>query len=132
MQCLGELCLSWYTLQEGDHQYRPLEVALTIGPDLARPLHSIWNTIEAYGEQLDRLCRQQARTAFEVVASATGPALQLTIALAGPDEALRLVLEEKEIRYYLLRGDELLVVDHDEPRIDRGVYLLLAKLAGQC
>jgi hypothetical protein len=41
VQCLGELCLSWYTLRHGDSNYRPLPVELTLGPDLARPLHSV-------------------------------------------------------------------------------------------
>jgi len=30
-----------------------------------------------------------------------------------------------------VRGDDLLAVDPDEDRVDRGVYLLLAELAGQ-
>jgi len=132
LQCLGELCLSWYCLGEGDRHYRPLPVGLTLGPDLARPLHSVWMTIEHYADQLDRLCRQQAGVAFGVVDSPEGPALGVEIRLATPGEVLRVVLSGKEARYYLLRGDELLTVDPDEDRVDRGVYLLLAELAGQC
>jgi hypothetical protein len=132
LQCLGELCLSWYSLGEGDRNYRPLPVGLTLGPDLARPLHSVWMTIEHYADQLDRLCRQQAGVAFGVVDSPEGPALGVEVKLATPGEVLRVVLSGKEARYYLLRGDELLTVDPDEDRVDRGVYLLLAELAGQC
>ena len=43
VQCLGELCLSWYTLADGDKNYRPLPVELTIGPDLATPLRPVWD-----------------------------------------------------------------------------------------
>ncbi|HZT82363.1 MAG TPA: Mov34/MPN/PAD-1 family protein, partial [Gemmataceae bacterium] len=32
VQCLGELCLSWYSLRDGEPAYRPLPVGLTLGP----------------------------------------------------------------------------------------------------
>ncbi|MCI0457658.1 MAG: Mov34/MPN/PAD-1 family protein [Gemmataceae bacterium] len=132
MQCLGALCLSWYALHEGDRSYRPLAVDLTIGPDLARPLHSLWETIERYAEQLDRLCRQQAGVSFEVIEAEDGDsALAVHVKLAEPGKVLRVVLQGKEARYYLVRGEDLLTVDPDEDRVDRGVYLLLAELAGQ-
>ena len=132
VQCLGEMCISWYSLREGDRNYRPLQVNLTLGPDLARPLHPIWLTIERYADQLDRLCRQQAGVAFRVVEGPDGPALGVDVKLAEPGTALRLVIRGKEAQYYLVRGDELLSVDPNEERVDRGVYLLLAELAGQC
>jgi proteasome lid subunit RPN8/RPN11 len=131
LQCLGELCFSWYALQEGDRQYRPLAVTLTLGPDLARPLHPLWRTIETHAEPLDRLCRQQARVTFQAMAGVCGPALAVNFALANPGEWLRLVLEDKEVRYYLVRDGDLLEVDVQEPQVDRGVYLVLAELAAQ-
>jgi proteasome lid subunit RPN8/RPN11 len=131
MECMDALRFSWYSLREGDRHYRPLPVEGNLGPDLARPLHPIWLTLERYAEQLDRLCRQQAGVAFRVVEEPDGPALGVEIKLAEPGELLRLVLRGKEVQYYLLRGEELLAVDPDEDRVDRGVYLLLAELAGQ-
>jgi hypothetical protein len=132
MQCLGELCLSWYSLRQGDRHYRPLPVGLTLGPDLARPLHPLWEAIEYYAEQLDRLCRQQAGLSFEVLSGKRGPVLAVNITLAEPTEQLRVLLEEKEVRYYLVRNGDLLEVDMHEPQVDRSVYLILAELAGQC
>src|SRR5207244_3346903 len=41
VQCLGALRFSWYALRHGETTYRALPVGLTIGPDLARPLHDI-------------------------------------------------------------------------------------------
>jgi hypothetical protein len=131
VQCLGELRLTWYSLKEGEKRYRPLPVTLTLGPDLARPLHSIWSMIEGHAEQLDRLCRQQSRVTFEVIPGSQGPALAVNILLAEPGGALRLVLEKEEVRYYLVRGGELFAVASKETQLDRGVYLLLAELAGQ-
>jgi hypothetical protein len=132
VQCLGELCFSWYSLTQGDRQYRPVPVTLTLGPDLARPLHPLWRTIERYAEPLDRLCRQQAGVAFETLTGIYGPALAVNIALAAAGERLRLVLEDKEVRYYLVRDGDLLKVEVNEPQVDRGVYLVLAELAAAC
>jgi hypothetical protein len=132
VQCLGELCFSWYGLGDGDRHYRQLEVALTLGPDLARPLHPLWLTIERYADQLDRLCRQQAGVTFQVVSGLYGPALAVNITLAQPDSRLRLIVEDKEVRYYLVRNGDLLEVGTQESQVDRGVYLVLAELAAPC
>jgi hypothetical protein len=129
MQCLGELCFCWYALGHGDRSYRPVPVGLTLGPDLARPLHPLWGTIERYADQLDRLCRQQAGVTFQAVSGLYGPALAVNIALAGPGERLRLIVEDKEVRYYLVRNGDLLEVGTQESQVDRGVYLVLAELA---
>src|SRR5262249_55986569 len=68
MYCLDKLRFSWYALREGDKNYRPLPVVLTIGPDLARPLHSVWSVIESQADRLDRLYRQQSGITIEVMA----------------------------------------------------------------
>ena len=75
VQCLGELRFSWYALGHGDPGYRPLPVELTLGPDLARGLHTVWNCIEAHAERLERLYRQQTGVRFEVVGDERGPGL---------------------------------------------------------
>jgi len=129
LHCMGELCLSWYSLHRGDAKYRPLPVEITLGPDLARPLHAVWAIIEAHADRLERLHRQQAGLTFEVAEGRYGPALAVNIPLAGRGQTLRVLLEEKEVRYYLQRDGELLAADCPEDRVDRGVYLLLAELA---
>jgi proteasome lid subunit RPN8/RPN11 len=131
VQCLGELRFSWYSLRSGDAAYRPLPIELTIGPDLARPLHPIWSVLEAHAERIDRLYRQQAGMTFEVVTDEWGAGLVLHIPLAEPGSLLRVLLREKEIRYYVVQGDETFSVDHHETQVDRGVYLLLAELASR-
>jgi hypothetical protein len=128
-QCLDELGLSWYALKEGDADYRPLPVELTLGPDLARPLRPVWSLVEEHAERLDRLARQMARVKFDVVPGREGTALAVTVPLADPGQAVRILLEGKEVRYYLVREGELLAADLRETRVDQGLYLLLAELA---
>lgn len=130
MQIMGELCLSWYSLREGDRGYRPLPIELTIGPDLAAPLRPVWSTIETHAEQLERLCLQQAGVQFEMITEKEEAALAIQLKLARRGEFLRVLLNEGGARYYWLRDDDLIEVDPKEPKVDRGVYLILAELAG--
>jgi len=131
VQSWGGMRLSWYVLGEGDKNYRSVPVELTLGPDLARPLHSIWPTIETHAERLDCLARQQTGVVFDVVSGERGTALSVRIPLAEANDAIRVLLNEKEVCYLLERGGEVLAADPHEPRVDRGVYLLLAELASQ-
>jgi hypothetical protein len=131
VQCLGDLRFSWYTLRHGEMAYRPLPVEVTIGPDLARPLHTIWPTLEAHGERIDRLFRQQTGIRFDVTCDDSGPGLLLTLPLADNGDEVRVLLRDQEVRYFVVRGDELLEVDHHDDFVDRGVYLLLAELAAR-
>jgi hypothetical protein len=130
MQCMGPLCLSWYGLLEGERNYRPLPVGLTLGPDLAQKLRPVWSALELRAEELDRLCRQQAGIRFEVLSDLKIPALVVSIPLAEPGNCLRLLLSEEQVRYHLIQAEDLIEVDPKVTRLDRGVYLILAELAG--
>jgi proteasome lid subunit RPN8/RPN11 len=129
VQALGELRLTWYSLQAGAANYRPLPVLLTIGPDLARPLHSVWPTIEAHAERLERLARQQSRVTFGLVEQDGNLRLTADLPLAESDVVVRAVMSEKEVTYFVIRDGAATRVDCGEYRVDRGVYLLLADLA---
>lgn len=122
------LRFSWYALAEDDRDYRPLPVRLTIGPDLARPLHDIWPTIEAHAERLDYLCQRLARVRFEVWPGDKSATLHVVVPL-NPDESIRVVLCESKVEYCLIRKGRWLISDSREPQVDRGVYLMLAELA---
>jgi len=131
VQCLKGLRFSWYALHQEDSAYRPLPVELTIGPDLARPLRSIWPTLEFHAERIERLYRQQSGLRFEVLSDEWGPGLLLTLPLAEAGDCVRVLIRPKEVRYYVLRNGELLEVHHHDEWVDRGVYLLLAELAAR-
>jgi hypothetical protein len=130
-QCLGDLCFSWYALGPGDRTYRPLPAEVTLGPDLARPLRPVWAQVEEHAERLDRLARQQARVAFGVAPGRKGPALAVDVPLAAPGQAVRVLLEDKEVRYFLVRDGEPFAADLGEARVDQGFYLLMAELAAR-
>ena len=131
VQCLGDLRFSWYALGRGESDYRPMPLELTIGPDLARPLHPLWPTLEAHAKRIDRLYRQMAGVRFEPMCDDGGPGLMLTLPLADGGEAVCVLVRQKEVRYRVVRGGELLAVDVNDDFVDRGVYQLLAELAGR-
>jgi hypothetical protein len=127
VQCLGELRFSWYALRDGSAGYRPLPVSLTLGPDLARRLHSAWPTLEEHAERIERLYEQLAHLRVEVVGG-DPPSLLLILPL--PDAAaLRVLLSDKAVHYFLQREGKVFEVDQHDELVDRGVYRLLAELA---
>jgi len=136
LQVLGEFCFSWYGLAEGERRYRPLPVHLTLGPDLAKFLHPVWEILETHALSLERLSRQQARIQFDVVhgsaaQSISSASLAVQLTLADADSALRVVLHKNAAQYYLIREDDLIEVNPREEDVERAVYLILAELAAQ-
>ena len=131
MQALGELSFCWYALAQDDDDYREFPCRITLGPDLARPLHDVWSSVEVYAEQLERLYRQQAGMTIEVVAGMKGPALAVRIPVVEPYDKMRVLLEGDSVRYFLDRDDDIIEVDPKKERVDHGVYSVLAELAAQ-
>ena len=124
--CRDELTFTWYSLREDARNYHAIPVEITDGHDLAAPLHSAWDVLEDHAVRLERLARQQSRLTFEVMGS--GLAVMLPLA-DGP--VLRATLTKDGVRYFLVRDGEPLAADLREPRVDRGIYQLLAELSGE-
>jgi proteasome lid subunit RPN8/RPN11 len=129
VQTLDELMLSWYALRSGDATYRPLPVTLTLGPDLAQPLHTVWHEIEAHAQELERLYRQQVGVTFEVLQSAEKPGLSIRVPIVEPKGEIRVIIKDEICRYYVIQDGDIFLADCTEERVDRGVYLLLAEMA---
>jgi proteasome lid subunit RPN8/RPN11 len=120
------LRFTWYALREGDRNYRPVSLTIVPGPDLASRLRVVWDILEDHATRIERLAFQQARAQFEVLPQ--GLALVMPLA-EGP--LLRTQMSKDGVRYFLQDGDDLRVADLAEPRIDCGIYQLLAQRAGQ-
>lgn len=131
VQCLGELCLSWYALGTKDRNYRPLPVELTIGPDLAAHLRPVWEELETHAERLDRLARQLSRLKFEIAPGHQKSALTVTAPLPDDGRAIRVEMEGKSVRYRLLTSEGAMAADLREDRVDVGVFLMLSELAAK-
>jgi hypothetical protein len=131
VQCWEGLRFSWYALRQGEPRYRPLAVELVHGPDLARPLHTIWRTVEQHAEQLERLVRQQNGVQLQPIQDKAGVGLAVSVPLAEPGDSLRVLIRPDSIQYYLLRQGDVIEIKHDDDQVDRGVYVLLAELAAQ-
>lgn len=129
VQCWGDLRFSWYALGQGEKDYRPLPVEVTYGPDLARPLHDVWATLEAHAGRIERLYRQLAGIRFEVADGDGDPALAVVVPLPERGSTVRVVLRADGVRYFLERPGELLEWGQRDEWVDRGVFLLLAELA---
>jgi hypothetical protein len=123
------LNLHWYVLGASDTRYRPLEVQVTSGVDLALPLHKIWTTIETFAGPLERLCVQQASVSLQVMNGECEPGLLVRLKLADEDSGLHVVLRKPDAACYLQRGQALHSVAMASEPLDRGIYLLLADLA---
>jgi hypothetical protein len=130
IQALGDLCLTWYSLRTEGRNYRSIPVQLVDGPDLAAPLRLVWPILEENGERLERLTQQLAKVSFEVLWHEQHSALAVNVALPGIEQKLRAVLSEKEIHYFLVREEAVLAADLRDAYIDRGIYRLLADVAG--
>jgi len=129
VHCFGELRFSWYALGQGDERYRPLPTEVIHGPDLARPLHPFWATLEEYAGSLERLDRQQRGIKFRILNDEWGSGLVVTVPLAEKGDSLSLLIRPKEVRYYLERQGQQLGLQPKEGPIDSAIYLLLADLA---
>ena len=69
--------------------------------------------------------------AFTNAGGATGVNLYNNTVYAPVGDAIRVLIRPKEVRYYLIRGEDVLEVRHHDEYVDRGVYLLLAELAAR-
>ena len=125
----GQLCFSWFALAAGDSRYRPLPVEVQTGMDLARPLRPLWGAIETHAAPLNRLCRLFAKVNIEIAADGLQKFLSVRIGLAEPNRRLRLLLDERQARYYCECESKLIFIDMDEPQLDRAIHLILAELA---
>jgi proteasome lid subunit RPN8/RPN11 len=130
IHALGDLCMTWYSLRAEGRNYRTIPVQLVDGPDLAAPLRSVWPILEEHGDRLERLAQQIAKVSFEVIPHEQNSSLAIAVVLPDAERSLRAVLGKKEISYFLVCEEAVLAADLRDDFIDRGIYRLLADVAG--
>lgn len=135
-QIFGGLRFSWYALAADEADYRPLPVAITLGPDLAVELWPVWSIIERYAGTLDFLSGKYRGLWFKVLSNPQ-PMLQVTVPISSPGPAVESgqgVGESLGVRlgvagtptYGRLVGDAWETIDLEEPAIDRGFEKLIS------
>ena len=129
MQAHGDLCFSWYALGKGESRYRPLPVQVALGADRAVELRSVWDTIEAHADALNKLCRLFAKVEFDVSRTEKFATLVMKIGLADAGQQLHLLLNGTAARYYWSVDNGMMAIDPEETQVDRAVFLILAELA---
>ena len=120
------LRLDWYALSRHDDNYRTLPIEISLGPDLATSLRTVWNELEDCAASLDRLCRQLAQVKFEVV---EGPALACRIRLSEPTRHVRVLIQGKTVRYFYEEAEQTYEVEPNATSLEQGLFQLLAELA---
>lgn len=122
------LRFTWYALAEGDRTYRPLPVQITLGPDLALPLHAVWETLEHHALRLERLYQHLNGLRLEVV-DLDGRGELLVLIPTGAGEGVAACLRGQDVEYGLLRGDDWQPSAYHHPHVDRGLFTMLADLS---
>ncbi len=128
-QILGSLAFSWYALAHGDLRYRKMPLELTLGDDLAKPLHPVWPVLERHAESLDRVMQLLSRVQAEPTRHESRAGLLLRIPLPGDGSALKVLLEGDQMRYYVESPRGLTALDPPVGPLDRSMFLILAELA---
>jgi hypothetical protein len=121
---------SWYVLGALDKSYRKIPAEYTLGPDLGRPAHSVWSTLEQHAPAIERICRQQARVTLEVRGQEQTD-LKLKIPLAEPGDLIEIEIVADKAAYVVQVGGEQHLVDPKAEGIERGLYMILAELANR-
>jgi len=119
----------WFSLANGDPNYVKLPVRWTLGEDLAKPLHVVWDAMEVHASEIDKVLAQQSKATCAITQAASGHQLTLSIPLAGTAGKILVFIFKDKVQYFFEKNEQLFAVDIQEDKVDRGVYLVLAELA---
>ena len=123
------LTFSWYTLSAGERNYRDVPVSIEPGPDLALELRTVWDEIETHAGRLNSLAGQLALVRFAIGSGSQKPALIVRVALVDNARSIEVMMEGKDVRYFVADGSQIMVAEFRDDRVDRGVYAMLTELS---
>jgi hypothetical protein len=101
----------------------------TLGEDLAKPLHVVWDAMETHAGEIEKVLAQQTKATCGITQGAAGHQLTLSIPLAGSAGKIIVFIFKDKVQYFFEKNEQLFAVDIQEDKVDRGVYLVLAELS---
>ncbi len=119
----------WFSLASGDSNYVKVPIRWTLGEDLARPLHVVWDAMETHAGEIEKVLAQQSKATCGITQGAAGHQLTLSIPLAGSAGKIIVFIFKDKVQYFFEKNEQLFAVDIQEDKVDRGVYLVLAELS---
>lgn len=119
----------WFSLGSGDSNYVKLPIRWTLGEDLAKPLHVVWDALEVHACEIEKVLVQQSKATCSITKATSGHQLTLSIPLAGSACKILVFIFKDKVQYFYEKNEQLFAVDIHEDKVDRGVYLVLAELA---
>jgi proteasome lid subunit RPN8/RPN11 len=119
----------WFSLASGDSNYVKVPIRWTLGEDLAKPLHVVWDAMEIHAGEIEKVLAQQAKATCGITQGAAGHQLTLSIPLAGSAGKIIVFIFKDKVQYFFEKNEQLFAVDIQEDKVDRGVYLVLAELS---
>jgi proteasome lid subunit RPN8/RPN11 len=126
VQTFGAFRFDWYKLASGERNYQTLPVEITIGPELASSLRSIWRIIETNAPRLERLARFQPKLKFDPQPD------RLLIRLPALESTKQVVasLTETGCQWFLEHDGNILGVNLDQSiPVDQGIFQIWSELA---
>ena len=119
----------WFSLASGDSNYVKVPIRWTLGEDLAKPLHVVWDAMETHAGEIEKVLAQQTKATCGITQGAAGHQLTLSIPLAGSSGKIIVFIFKDKVQYFFEKNEQLFAVDIQEDKVDRGVYLVLAELS---
>lgn len=126
---MGGVRFTWYSLASKESNYKPLPFVWSLAPDLAQPWHAAWGLLEKNSKEINRiLSGQNGARCFSSVFQGE-PVITLEVPAGDADTKIQAVLGAGNIRFFVSRRGEMMAVDLQENKLDRGLFMVLAELS---
>lgn len=124
----NNLRFSWYSLLQGDTDYKNVKIRWTLGPDLADFLSGHWSILEKNAEAIERILSQQNGSTCDVISYQGEKAFCLLVPTTYPKGVIRAFILGENVKYFFENSEQQFAIDVEENNVDRGIYLVLAEL----
>lgn len=126
---MNNMRFDWFSLANGDANYVKVPIRWTLGEDLAKPLHVVWDAMEMHAAEIEKVLIQQSKASCSITKTDCGHRLTLSVPLAGIAGKILVFIFKDKVQYFFEKNEQLFAVDIQEDKVDRGIYLVLAELS---